>query len=116
MKVYYIYRGEDGVKAEVLTDVKNGKEVSDIVSLKHYDLPHVVRHSPTGFEFGYLGSGPSDLARSILYDLDYDAEKIESWYHDFKKEFIANQEGESFIICEDAIQLWWEAKQSNESL
>lgn len=32
-------------------------------------LRHVVRHSPTGFEWGYGGSGPSDLALSILTDV-----------------------------------------------
>jgi hypothetical protein len=31
-------------------------------------LQHVVRHSPTGFECGYGGSGPADLARSLLID------------------------------------------------
>lgn len=29
-------------------------------------LPHVVKHSPTGLEWGYAGSGPADLALSIL--------------------------------------------------
>lgn len=29
-------------------------------------LPHVVRHSPTGFDWGYGGSGAADLARSLL--------------------------------------------------
>lgn len=29
-------------------------------------LHHVVRHSPTGFSWGYAGSGPADLARSLL--------------------------------------------------
>ena len=33
-----------------------------------YRLQHHVRHSPTGFECGYAGSGPSDLARCILID------------------------------------------------
>lgn len=31
-------------------------------------LRHVVRHSPTGFAWGYAGSGPADLARSLLVD------------------------------------------------
>lgn len=31
-----------------------------------YPLPHLVRHSPAGFEWGYGGSGPADLARSLL--------------------------------------------------
>lgn len=31
-------------------------------------LRHVVKHSPTGLEWGYAGSGPADLALSILTD------------------------------------------------
>ncbi len=31
-------------------------------------LPDVKRHSPDGFEWGYSGSGPADLALSILCD------------------------------------------------
>jgi hypothetical protein len=31
-------------------------------------LHHFVRHSPTGFGWGYGGSGPADLARSLLID------------------------------------------------
>ena len=31
-------------------------------------LGHVIRHSPTGFEWGYAGSGPADLALSIMCD------------------------------------------------
>lgn len=31
-------------------------------------LRHVVHHSPTGFEWGYAGSGPAELARCILLD------------------------------------------------
>lgn len=29
-------------------------------------LPHVAKHSPTGFNWGYGGSGPVDLALSLL--------------------------------------------------
>jgi hypothetical protein len=31
-------------------------------------LRHVVKHSPDGFEWGYTGSGPAELARCILID------------------------------------------------
>ena len=31
-------------------------------------LNHIVRHSPTGMTWGYAGSGPADLARSLLVD------------------------------------------------
>ena len=32
-------------------------------------LPHLVRHSPDGYEWNYAGSGPADLARSLLADV-----------------------------------------------
>jgi hypothetical protein len=31
-------------------------------------LRHYVKHSPTGFSWGYGGSGPADLARCLLID------------------------------------------------
>lgn len=31
-----------------------------------YPLPHHAKHSPTGMSWGYHGSGPADLARSLL--------------------------------------------------
>jgi hypothetical protein len=33
-----------------------------------YPLRHIVVHSPTGMSWGYGGSGPADLAVSILVD------------------------------------------------
>ena len=41
-----------------------------------YALParlDLARHSPTGFECGYMGSGPSQLAVAIVADLFGDA-------------------------------------------
>lgn len=52
------------------------------------ELPHVVRHSPTGFEWGYGGSGPADLARSILVDA-VGVIAAEGLYQEFKREFVA---------------------------
>ena len=47
-----------------------------------YDLPHVVVHSPTGFEIGYAGSGPADLALSILADLLEEKLPADEMIHD----------------------------------
>ena len=57
-------------------------------------LRHFVRHSPTGFEWGYGGSGPADLARSLLIDAvgqgeGYD-EVVDRLYQDFKFDVVAN--------------------------
>jgi len=51
-------------------------------------LAHVVRHSPTGFEWGYGGSGPADLALSILTHW-FGAETADAFYQAFKWSFIA---------------------------
>jgi hypothetical protein len=53
--LYRIRRGPDGVHAWAVSE-----------SGAHIPLPHLMRHSPDGFEIGYAGSGPSDLARSIV--------------------------------------------------
>jgi hypothetical protein len=52
---------------------KNGVEVSvKIIDLRNRTrerkLRHIPFHSPDGFEWGYGGSGPADLALAILVD------------------------------------------------
>lgn len=69
-------------------------------------LRHRVRHSPTGFAWGYGGSGPSDLARSILWDALGFA-PAPSLYQEFKRTFIEplHQE-QGFVIEEGDIRAW----------
>jgi len=50
-------------------------------------LRHLVRHSPTGFEWGYGGSGPADLARSIIADALGTTDP--AIYQEFKWEFVS---------------------------
>lgn len=50
-------------------------------------LHHHVRHSPTGFGWGYAGSGPADLARSLLWDA-LGAEPHPSLYQRYKREVV----------------------------
>lgn len=52
-------------------------------------VEHVVRHSPTGMEWGYGGSGPADAARSILLAI-YPQEFADRHYQDFKWKHVAN--------------------------
>lgn len=47
----------------------------------------IYRHSPTGFEFGYGGSGPSDLALNICR-MFTDASTADKIYQTFKWEFL----------------------------
>jgi hypothetical protein len=59
-----IYAGYDGTDtskpAIVVLETPEGESLGQ--------LRHVVRHSPTGLSWGYGGSGPADLARSLLLD------------------------------------------------
>jgi hypothetical protein len=55
-----IYRGHpDG---ETVTIERTGAQPLTVIER----LPHIVKHSPTGMGWGYSGSGPADLARSLL--------------------------------------------------
>ena len=40
--------------------------IDRLIPARRTPLRHVVHHSPDGFEWGYDGSGPADLALSIL--------------------------------------------------
>lgn len=66
----------------------------------------VCRHSPDGFEFGYSGSGPSQLALAILLAELNDAELARKLYQDFKSAYIAPECGDSFSISAARIQEW----------
>lgn len=59
MKVYYGHAATDERTAYVTVREKgHGAQV----------LPHHVHHSPSGFNWGYGGAGPSELARCLLFD------------------------------------------------
>src|SRR6266568_7831329 len=60
-------------------------------SLRLEDSLQHVNHSPTGFCWGYGGSGPAQAAFAILYDyLNFDLERARSLYQDFKFKVVAN--------------------------
>lgn len=72
-----------------------------------HPLRHRDRHSPDGFQWGYGGSGPADLARSILFDLlgKKKEQLINAIYQDFKRKFI-EPAGKELLIKEEAIREW----------
>lgn len=67
-----------------------------------------VWHSPTGFEWGYLGSGPADLALNIL--LRYLKRDWAAKLHQqFKEEFIAvlpRDMGTVYTLDPKAVKRW----------
>lgn len=102
-----IYRGrrlepEKGTASDVEVTV-NGKP-----------LRHHVYHSPTGFNFGYRGSGPADLARSILWDY-LGKEPARVLYQNFKDTFVATW-GNKWQITSREIQDWIKEKMHWEDI
>lgn len=61
-------------------------------------------HSPTGFEMGYSGSGPAQLALAILLEVFPQALAVE--LHQAFKAFIVAKHKDEFRISEVAIKLW----------
>lgn len=92
------------------TSAIGGQKIKVLAVEKEYDLPHIEKHSPDGFNWGYGGSGPADTALSILVDfLDGDREKAERFYQDFKWGFVANIEKEKdLVILGSNIRHWIE--------
>jgi hypothetical protein len=71
-------------------------------------LLHLVRHSPTGFEWGYEGSGPADTARSVLADVSGDPDPAPALYQAFKREVIAGF-GDELRLTADGVREWLSA-------
>ncbi|SFL64259.1 hypothetical protein SAMN04487950_4469 [Halogranum rubrum] len=52
----------------------------------------LANHSPSGFEWGYGGSGPAQLALALLLDYTDDEEVALSEYMEFKTEVVSQLE------------------------
>ena len=85
------------------------------------NVPHLAHHSPSGFECGYGGSGPADLALSILaafvpVSAGEPTERLYrgrrcslfAWQHhqEFKREFIVLMSTAGGTIVSSDIRTW----------
>lgn len=78
-----------------------------VVTVNGEPLPHVVLHSPTGYEWGYGGSGPADLALSILTHYLGDRRQAELLHQEFKWDFIAKFSREKgWVLTGAEIAAW----------
>lgn len=66
------------------------------------------KHSPTGFEWGYAGSGPAQLALAILLEITSEQAAL-LLYQDFKRDVITGLADE-WMLTEPEIQEWLDAK------
>ena len=73
----------------------------------HASVPHAVRHSPTGIEWGYGRSGPADLALSVLLALT-DERAANALYHRFKHEVVASIPEDGGVLRAADVRRWVE--------
>ena len=81
----------------------------DIDGTAKASVPHVARHSPTGIEWGYRGSGPSDLARSVLISL-FDEATADKLYRRFCEQVVARVPAAGGVIRARDVRRWVDAQ------
>lgn len=75
------------------------------------------RHSPDGFQWGYAGSGPTELARAILVAIcraDKSLARSARCYQRFKFDVIARLPKESFELTDIAVRAWMDGFKASE--
>jgi hypothetical protein len=71
----------------------------------------VRNHSPDGFEWGYMGSGPAQLALALLLDITDDEEISVKRYQDFMREVIAQFTQDEWYLTEEQVLRWLALKE-----
>lgn len=66
---------------------------------------HVRNHSPSGFAWGYAGSGPAQLALAILLRAGVEIKMALQYYQAFKSDFLVSLPREFFSFTVD-IDAW----------
>ena len=75
----------------------------------------VYNHSPTGFEWGYGGSGPSQLALAIMLEVTDDDRKALNLYYDFKYDVIAGLADNQWTLPLEQIERWIAAQAEEDT-
>ncbi len=118
MKVYIGVRSSRGPEVFVVDNAPQG--------ITNKPLKHFEYHSPDGFEWGYAGPGPSDLALAILADHFKETPTREEiykranelrclrYYHRLKWDYLMEFNREGFTLPEDILQAWIERKEKED--
>jgi hypothetical protein len=98
MKHYVGERTQEGCEVDVIDkDAPGGG----------YPLPprlDLRNHSPTGYEWGYAGSGPAQLSLALLADALGDDEKAQQHYQDFKFKVVGRLPHDRWEMSEEDIR------------
>src|SRR5262245_36525605 len=96
MKHYIGERTADGCEVNVIDEAAGSRYPLN----PRHDLRN---HSPDGFNWGYGGSGPAQLALALLAGVLGDDEKAQRYYQDFKFRVIGRLDGDRFELSEEDI-------------
>lgn len=64
------------------------------------------RHSPDGFEWGYHGSGPAQLALALLMDATNDIRVASGAYQSFKSQVVATWSHDEWTYTSEEVLRW----------
>ena len=74
-------------------------------------------HSPTGFSWGYGGSGPAQLALALLADAAGDDELALAWYYEFKWSLVASWDVDRpWSVDQQTVKAWLDARVIQSSI
>ena len=98
---------------KVYVGSRNARHTMVVAMEEEGDSPHVwldprldiANHSPTGLEWGYMGSGPSQLAIALIADATGDDEiaKNRPLCQQFKRDVIAQLPMREWILAQEFI-------------
>ena len=97
MSIYEGKQRDNGVGGQ---DVfKDGQPLSPVPSQRLWN------HSPDGFNWGYSGSGPAQLALALLLDVTGDTTRSLGLHQSFKRAFVAGW-GAEWQMTSEEIWAW----------
>ena len=105
MKTYSGYRAQPLGMCQVFVDTDG---VEKLLPLR-LDLQ---THSPSGFEWGYGGSGPAQLALALLADATGDSQLALQYYQMYKADVVAKLPSTNWTIKSAEIHTWLETHES----
>ena len=111
MKTFRGYRQGQSGGGVLVTVSENGEE--HVLALPAL-LRGEARHSPDGFQFGYGGSGPAELARAILI-ATYPADPAVRHPQQFKFDVVAKWKDDTWTLSSAQIQEWRDAWESQRA-
>ena len=109
---------DEKTRDQMLQDL-GGKFKGDLVCIRNQrgeitvNIPRlIVRHSPDGYEWGYGGSGPAELALNAL-TLFIGYRRAQHIYQDFKREFIEPMPKGGGIVRRREVIRWTKEKEKD---